>query len=399
MRIMVVSATAMPIPAYKGGATETLVTQLLNKIQPSDDLSIDVFSNCGKEADYSGGNEYIKYHYVAASALDRLYTLFFRVLRLLLLKKTNIPSAFARRLCKTVDLNRYDAILMEGDKNQVNIFRRRFRKTLILHIHTVMTFTKDTPFAKKIFDNCDYVLANSLYTQRIISEIDINRKDKVIALPNCIDLSAFKLQNRSEVRNEIRKKYNIDDSDFVYIYCGRIEPGKGVKELIRAFAECGSNAKLMIVGASWYDSDKKTKYVKEIIELSKGLEDRIVFTGYIPHCEIAKYYLAADICVVPSIYAEAACLVVLEAQACGLRVIASNIGGIPEFTFKNSSVLIKTDGEFVKKLSEEMLNAQTSEYNAEMDNGLQSFLKAHDTEQYYVNFKSFLKNIEGNCYE
>lgn len=399
MKIMVVSAAAMPIPAYKGGATETLITQLLNKIQPSDDLGVDVFSNCGKEADYSDGNNYIKYHYVAASACDRLYTLFFRVLRLALFKKTNIPSAFARRLCKTVDLNQYDAILMEGDKNQVNIFRRRFKKTLILHIHTVMTFTKDTPFAKRIFANCDYVLANSLFTQRIISEIDITHKDKAIALPNCIDLSTLKLQNRSEVRNEIRKKYNIGDSDFVYIYCGRIEAGKGVKELVRAFTECGSNAKLMIVGASWYASDKKTKYVKEIIELSKGLEDRIVFTGYIPHSEIAKYYTAADICVVPSIYAEAACLVVLEAQACGLRVIASNIGGIPEFAFKNSSVLINIDSEFVKNLSKEMLKAQTSEYNAETDDELQSFLRSHDTEQYYVNFKSFLKNIEGSCYE
>ena len=394
MKIMMVTASNMPIPAYKGGATETLMTQLLNKIQPSDNLYIDVFSNCAKKQNYSDGNDYIHYHYIEPSFFDHLYTQFFRILRLVFLKKLNIPSSFARRLCKTVDLSHYDAILMEGDKNQVNIFRRNYKGKLILHIHTVITFTKETPFAKKIFNNCDYILANSLYTQKTISEIDIAHKDKVAALSNCINLSDFKQQDRSETRKKIRKKYNISDSEFVYIYCGRIEPGKGVKELIQAFSVCGENCKLMIVGASWYDTDKKTEYVKEIIELSESIKNRIVFTGYIQHSEISDYYSAADVCVVPSVYKEAACLVVLEAEACGLRVIASDIGGIPEFAFKNSSVLIKVDCDFVKNLSEEMLRAQKYNYIAESDSELQDFLRDHDTEQYYRNFINFIKSIE-----
>ena len=399
MKIMIVAASSMPIPAYKGGATETLMTGLLSKIQPSDNLFADVYSNCGKESGYSEGGGHIKYHYIPPTAFDRLYTLFFRALRLALFKKTNIPSAFARRLCKTVDLREYDAVLLEGDKNQVNIFRRHFKKNIILHIHTVMTFTKNTPFAKKIFDNCDYILANSSYTKRVISEIEISRRDKIAALPNCIDLNSFKIKNRAEVRNRIREKYNISQSDFVYIYCGRIEAGKGVRELIKAFAGCGGDTRLLIVGASWYSSDKKTKYVKEICELSEGFKNRIVFTGYVPHSEIAAYYAAADICVVPSLYEEAACLVVLEAQACGLRVIASDIGGIPEFAFKNSSVLIKPDGDFVKKLSEQMQRSKALEYDADSDVGLQDFLKRHDMEQYCADFKNFLKNIQGNGYE
>lgn len=390
-----VAAANMPIPAYKGGATETLMTQLLNKINPSDGLYIDVFSNTEKLSDYSDGNSYIKYYYIKPNAFDRLFTLFFRILRLIFLKKINIPSAFAKKLCKIIDLNSYDVILMEGDKNQVNIFRRYFKGKLVLHIHTVMTFTNQTPFAKRILNNCDYVLANSIFTQKTISEINIAQKNKVVALPNCIELNDFKPENRMRIRMEVRGKYNIKATDFVYIYCGRIEKGKGVKELIKAFSECPNNTKLMIVGASWYSTDKKSKYIEELIELSSGLKDRIIFTGYIPHSEISNYYSAADICVVPSIYAEAACLVVLEAQASGLKVIATNIGGIPEFTFKNSSALIDYSDKFIENLRDEMTKAISMKYDAESDCELQSFLSSNDTEQYYLNFKSFLKSIEG----
>ena len=399
MKIMIAAAAYLPIPAFKGGATETLITELLEQVKSEDGLQIEVFSNCAKEPGFSDGDDTVKYRYIPRTLFDRVYTQFFRILRILTFKRTNIPSAFARRLCKTVDLKKFDVIIAEGDKNQVPFFRKHFKKTLILHIHTVMTFTKDTPAAKKFFDKCDYIWGNSVYTKEVISAIEPDKAEKVIAFPNCIDVASFKLSDREKVRQEIRNQYNIKDTDFVYIYCGRMEPGKGVKELVKAFSLCGENSKLMIVGSSWFSSDKKTAYIKEITAISKDIKDRIIFTGYIPHSEIAKYYSAADYCVVPSIYKEAACLVVLEAQASGLRVIASNIGGIPEFAFGGTSTLIDVDDAFEDRLSEAMIKAQSEKYPAEKSEELEEFLKKNDTEQYYINFKKILKKAEENLDE
>lgn len=224
MKIMIVAAAGLPIPAYKGGATETLITELLSHIKVEDDLEIDVFSSCKKEENYTEGKGNIKYFYIQESLFDKLYTQFFRVIRLLTLKKTNIPCAFARKLCKIVDLNKYDAIVLEGNKNQVNVIRKNYKGKIILHIHTAMTFTKETPFAQRIMSNCDLILGNSEYTASVIKEIDPKQSEKVIAFPNCIDVSLFQNGADDNAVEAVRNQYGITADDYLYIYCGRIEP-------------------------------------------------------------------------------------------------------------------------------------------------------------------------------
>ncbi len=392
-KIMIVAASHLPIPAYKGGATETLMTELLDRLKDNMNYQFDVYSFCESKKEYTFESGSVKYHYIKPSIKDNLYLQFFRCLRLLCLKKINIPSPFAKRLSHDINLGQYDAIILEGDKNQVLTFRRSYEKKIILHIHTVITFTKQTPFAKKIFQNCDYILGNSRFTQKTISEISPEQNDKVIEFSNCIDVYEFKSIDRHLWRSVIREKHNLSDNDKVFIYCGRLEEGKGVKELVQAFAKLDSNYKLMIVGASWYSTDKKTPYTDELVEITKDICNRIVFTGYVKHDDIAKYYSAADVCVVPSIYEEAACLVVLEAQAVGLPIVASNIGGIPEFVFPQNGVLVNVDNDFVSNLSSamgEMIQRKDTFVNNEE---FEKFIYSHDVSAYAKKFLVILDKI------
>ncbi len=392
-KIMIVGAANLPIPAYKGGATETLMTELLNHLKDSKDYQFDVYSFCEFEKEYVTKNGSVTFHYLKPSLKDKLYLQFFRCLRLLCLKKINIPSPFAKRLSREINLDQYDAIILEGNKNQVLTFRKSYKKKIILHIHTVITFTKHTPFAKKIFQNCDYILGNSQFTQKTISEISPEQSDKVIEFSNCIDATKFTNIDRCLWRSAIRKKHNLSDKDKVFIYCGRLESGKGVKELVQAFTKLNGDYKLMIVGASWFSSNKNTPYTNKLIEITKDIRNRIVFTGYVKHDDIAKYYSAADVCVVPSIYEEAACLVVLEAQAVGLPIVASNIGGIPEFVHPQNGILVNVDNDFVSNLSlamEDMIQRKGTFNNHEE---FEKFIHSHDTSTYVERFLAILNKI------
>jgi glycosyltransferase involved in cell wall biosynthesis len=70
-----------------------------------------------------------------------------------------------------------------------------------------------------------------------------------------------------------------------------------------------------------------------------GLENIVTFHGYQPPAELARLYNEADIFVLPSI-SESLGLVFLEAMACGLPIIATHVGGIPEIVKNNENGIL-----------------------------------------------------------
>ncbi len=382
MKIMMISATDLPIPAYKGGATETLMTELLSTdlILKNNDIEIDVFCHCAGE-NFSNGN--VNYCYIAPNIFDRVYFTFYRIRRLIMLRKVNIPDYFPIRLNKKVDLNKYDVIILEGNKNQVLNLRKNYKGIIVLHIHTVITFTPNTPDVIRIFDNCDYIIANSNYSQKTMKKIKETDGSKVLLLPNCVNSDLFNISNGQN----IRKKLGIGNEEFVYLYCGRLEIGKGVLELIRAYKKCLHDGILVIVGASWFSSNKKTKYVKELEKESLEIKDRVFFTGYINHVKLSDYYKMANVVIMPSIYNEAAGLVAIEAQMCGVPVIVSKVGGLPEFVHEKSELKIEVDDKFIENLGAKMVELKLNKelYDREKSLALEN-VKKYTMKQYATNF-------------
>ena len=84
-------------------------------------------------------------------------------------------------------------------------------------------------------------------------------------------------------------------------------------------------AKLMLIGEG-SQKDKSKEVVSKL-----GLEKSVIFAGKIPPADIHEYYQSADIFVLPShTDAGGPPVVFIEAMACGLPVIGTNVGGIPE---------------------------------------------------------------------
>ncbi len=136
-------------------------------------------------------------------------------------------------------------------------------------------------------------------------------------------------------QNDIRQELGFREEDKILLYVGRIEPVKGLLSLIEALELLrkkapilSSQLKLAVVGGGTKFSDHpKNKEINRIQKAiaEKNLKNEVFFLGSKKQNQLNKYYSAADVLVMPSLY-ESFGLVVVEALACGTPVIASRIG-------------------------------------------------------------------------
>lgn len=110
---------------------------------------------------------------------------------------------------------------------------------------------------------------------------------------------------------------------FVMLVVAHLIQEKGVDVAIRALTELSPNVVLWVVG------DGSERMPLQRLAESLGVSHRTSFFGL--HSEVCPFMQAADCLVCPSIWKEGAGLVLLEAMACGLPLIGSSIGAIPEF--------------------------------------------------------------------
>ena len=146
--------------------------------------------------------------------------------------------------------------------------------------------------------------------------------NKSFTIYNGIDLMKF--APCREKGYSIRKKHTIEEKDFVFLNVGRLMPAKDQKNLITAFHSLSGvypEVKLLIVGEGELRNDLE-QYIADL-----NLGDRITLVGN--QQKVADYYNAADCFVLSSAW-EGFGIVLAEAMACELPVIATDSGGCSE---------------------------------------------------------------------
>ena len=145
-----------------------------------------------------------------------------------------------------------------------------------------------------------------------------------------VDLYTFTPgQGRSAARDFV----GLPKDALVVSFVGRIQPHKGPEVLIRATSELVKHSPLLrhklIVNIIGGASGANTEEVDRLKELATWLaiDDVVRFSPPVPRADLAQWYRAADLVVVPS-YSESFGLVALEAQACGTPVVATAVGGL-----------------------------------------------------------------------
>jgi glycosyltransferase involved in cell wall biosynthesis len=138
------------------------------------------------------------------------------------------------------------------------------------------------------------------------------------------------------VRQQLRAQLGAGER-FVVLFVGQLLKEKGVGLLLDALKQLPADVVLWVIG----EGPAGEAYRAQAATL--GLGEVVRFMGRLPH--VQPYMQAADCPACPSEWAEAAGLVTLEAQACGLPVVASRIGGLPEYVQDQHSGLLFGPGK------------------------------------------------------
>jgi len=172
-------------------------------------------------------------------------------------------------------------------------------------------------WSKRIITLSDYI------KNEAIQHLGIS-PSRITSIPLAPD-KKFRVLEKNEVNIYLRNRGY--PADYI-LYIGAIEPRKNLKLLIKAFNNIRNEFKgkyfLILAGPkSWlYEEDFR------LIE-SLGIKDRIIMPGYIPDEDLSYLYNGAKLFVFPSLY-EGFGLPPLEAMACGVPVITSNVSSLPE---------------------------------------------------------------------
>jgi glycosyltransferase involved in cell wall biosynthesis len=147
----------------------------------------------------------------------------------------------------------------------------------------------------------------------------------------------------------VRARYGLPERFILYV--GTIEPRKNLTTLLEAFHHLLAtyDLRLVIVGKKGWLYERFFRRLREL-----GLENRVLFTGYVPDEDLPAIYSAADLFVFPSLY-EGFGLPVLEAMACGTPVICSNTSSLPEVAGDAALLVDPTDARALTGAMEQVL--------------------------------------------
>lgn len=127
-----------------------------------------------------------------------------------------------------------------------------------------------------------------------------------------------------------------------FLYAGRIAFGKGLEELVRAVAQSRDVVRELILAGATPDNAYGQRLRDEIAAL--GVGERIRFAGLLSEPQLVDEFAKAEALILPS-HQETAPMVVQQAMAAGLAVLATNVGGIPDQIRHDVSGLIFEPGD------------------------------------------------------
>jgi len=159
------------------------------------------------------------------------------------------------------------------------------------------------------------------------------RPEQINVVYNGIDIERFspvtEPAQSQAARSELRLPSSSPQIPLIG-YVGRLDRGKGLETLLHGFALARQHHPHLHLALAGKPHNDPSSYLQELQHLATHwqIEDSVTFLGHID--DPRQVYRASDLVVVPSAWPEPFGRTIIESMACGIPVIASRIGGIPE---------------------------------------------------------------------
>ena len=210
----------------------------------------------------------------------------------------------------------------------------------ISHTHTPISTWRINKF-KRLIDKLFYAWIVNKFSDKEVALTKVAQKQKedegiregkLIVIPNAINIPELVVGYNDKVnfRDEIKKRYSIPQSAYIYGCVGRLTDEKGHEVAVKAFKEfCASEPfhkkkYYLLIAGGGANEEKLRSLAKKI-----GVSDRVIITGVFERKDLVKYYSAMDTFIFPSL-AEGFGFVLIEAMYFELPVICSDLDVLKE---------------------------------------------------------------------
>ncbi|HLD96256.1 MAG TPA: glycosyltransferase family 1 protein [Patescibacteria group bacterium] len=196
----------------------------------------------------------------------------------------------------------------------------------------------------------DHVVVNCEFTKRELIEAYRVPAEKVTVAYPGVDPKSFYPRSAKD-KEEIKRKYGINKPFLLFL--GTLEPRKNVPAILKVYADLPNRRdfNLVLAGKRGWLSEEIFRTVADL-----GLEEDVIFTGYVPEEDRPKLMSAAEVFVFPSFF-EGFGMPVVEAQACGTPVVTSNTTSLPEAAGKGAVLVDPKNVYQLARAIEEVLSS------------------------------------------
>jgi glycosyltransferase involved in cell wall biosynthesis len=349
-KVAMIGPELYPIPPIRGGATELFidkVSRALTRYTPV------IFSPSDPDLPAQEVRNQVQYFRFQVSPIKKIFYGWFKW----------YLADYERKISPVLEKIDPEIIHIHNRPLLVPFFKNRFPgRKVIFHMHNLYNYLGRFEKPHGDFEiKADLTLACS----RFLLEAERNRMGRgsrqQAVVYNGVDTEAFKpAWDRRAETTAVRRQYGLEGKKTV-LYTGKIRESKGVMVLFSAMKAVFSQdpeTHLILAGGTGFGykrADKRTDFYTRLQREMEPYRDRVLQITFTPPQDMPRIYLLGDIFAAPSQLDEALGMVFLEASACGLPIIGTGQGGIPEILEDNQNGLLMKGKANSEELSAKIL--------------------------------------------